>query len=105
MSAADLPSSTAITEDLKRAETSTVAPSSAEPEPAVHSSSSRPSEEELLQEWQEVTRIRLPHVLLGVPPAQAKSLPSRCTVHQASLLCCDTSSADLTGLHGLACTV
>lgn len=50
----DEQSSTANTERLQRSASSTAAPSSAEPEPAVHRSSTRPSSEELLQEWQEV---------------------------------------------------
>ena len=47
-------SSTASTETLQRSQSSTAAPSSVEPEPAVHRSSNRPTDEELLQDWQEV---------------------------------------------------
>lgn len=52
----DGPSSTASVDSLQRSASTTAAPSSAEPEPAVHSSSTRPSDEELLQEWQEVKK-------------------------------------------------
>ena len=66
---ADEQSSTANTERLQRSASSTAAPSSAEPEPAVHRSSTRPSSEELLQEWQEVKvlhiQIALPFLLLA----------------------------------------
>ena len=52
--AADPASTKASTAGLPRSQSTTAAPSAAEPEQAVHTTSTRPSDEDLLQEWQEV---------------------------------------------------